>query len=1068
VTLLTRGTDDWLQAIGVAFVGVILVMSLIAPAAAAAEPSADVTFVESQIATETTWTPADGPYRVIQDIEIAPGATLTVEPGTKIEFAEDITVTVSGSLQARGTATRPVEITRSDGAAADRRWASLEYNGTARSTLRLRNTTLRGGSAGITVASDAGTVEIVDSRLRDFTSAGLAIDETTAAPPITVRRTAFRDIGSHAIQASPNAGTTDRVSLTATPDTTDDAAEHTFAYQPGVGVSLDSIQLDYRSDGSVAAVGADSIERIGLDRNRNGSIERSFADSVASVSSTDSQLQIALSESVHVPDDGQLIVEYEDAVNPTTRGIYPVAVTLQKGGISQIAAGVEAPFVVGDVTSPAEGSPEAEQPTTRVKGLTVVDSAFSEVDGSGIFVAADRARRFQASRNRIDGVDGSGVVVRAEESESYFWYNTITAANDGIRIGTRTATSMTAHGNRIHNSRTGIRVRQSETDSYRTGDITLRENTLTKNAVHGIGISTRSLELAVDLSNNTVRENGRDGVHVFGWILRRGEISGNEVADNGHDGIAIDGTVVSKLSLYDNTIRDNSADGVAIRTDAAARALDVHNNTVKNSGEHGVTVQSDLLVHGSTVSENQLTNNAGAGLVVSSPITHRGNLSVANNVIAANTYGMVLRGVMETTVRDNDIVFNTNRFADPVEMPDVQPGTGSYVAEGAAGVIVNQAQSDVPLSELVSDPAITEDLRAVRLWEGTVAVLRTDGPSETRTAERSALTLRRVSGDIPTGIRVAKTGSANRSYQFTDNGLYGQDRGLTVDIAPFITANTTALIIPESSRTVHAESNYWGSRRGPYHSSILPEGDGNLVVTKRGWVDFVPFRETAPDAEYTRPTATIDTPMNPRPGDDIRLSASDSASEQGSIARYRFSVNGDAQSVTDRPTDSFEMPDEPVEVSLVVEDNLGIDSNTTSITIEPGTATTTATPASAAAETGTSPTPSTATTPGETPPPADSAPTLLGSLNSIWGILGGVFYLLALVFGGYGMALTVTNRSPPVDGLQIQALAGVGVLIWIVAGFIGAGPLLTVGIAAAVAWGALTGAAYLIATRGLV
>jgi len=1050
-------TDSRSQTVLAAFVGAMVVLSMSAPVAAAATTTdPGVTFVESGITTDTTWTPDDGPYRVIQDIEIAPGATLTVAPGTTVELAEDITVSVSGSLRTNGTATRPVEITRAEGAAADRRWGSLRYNGTERSSIRLRHTTLVGGTTGVTVASSDGSVAVVDSTIRDFTTAGLAVTETTAAPSIIVRRSTFRTIGDHAIQASPSAGATDRVSLTAAPDTIGTNADHTLALQPGVGVSTDSIALEYSSDGSVASVDGDSIERIGLDRNRDGSLERSFSESVNSVSSTDSRLEISLSESVEIPSDGQLIVEYDDAVNPSTRGIYPVAVQLRERSVPQLSSGVEAPFVVGGVTSPTElargpeptvvavGDPptvvyrrDANQPATRVRGLAVLGSTFSGIEGVGVFVAADRVSRIQVSRNRIDDVDGSGIDVRAERSESYVLGNEITAAGDGIRVTTSGAASVTATGNRIRDARTGIRVRQLGTDSLAGGEIMLRRNRLTDNAVHGVGIDTDSLELAVDAANNTVGENGRDGISVSGWRVQGGEFRDNELVGNGDA-------------------------GVSIRTDAVARGLDVHNNTITDSGGHGLELRSDLLVYGTDLTDNRLTNNAGAGLVVSSPLTHRSNLSIANNVVAANTYGMVLRGVMGTTVRDNDIVFNTNRFADPVRMAGVEPGTGSYVAEGEAGVILDQENSEIPLSDLVSDPAIDDQLEAVRVGDGIVAVLRTDGPASTRSVDATAVTIRGVSGDIRTGIRIPETGSANSSYRFTENGIYGQDRGLTVDVAPFITANTTALILTERTRTVHAESNYWGEPGGPYHSSILPDGEGNAVVTTQGWVDFIPFRDTPSGTEYTRPTAVIDAPTNPRPGEDVRLSGGDSTSTQGSIVRYRYRINGTAQPGRDRQTYTFEMPEQRVTAGLIVEDDFGIESNSTSVAVEPGTppASTTST-ALPATETAT-PTP-----PASTSPPSGSGPTLLGSLGSVWGLLGGVCYLLALGFGLYGMALTVTNRSPSVDGLRIQGLAGLGIVLWIGGGVVGSSPLLTVGIGAAVVWVLLTGAAYVVATRGV-
>ena len=1023
----------------IAFVGAILVVSAVAPAAGAVTDPG-ITFVESDVTTDTTWTPADGPYRIIRDVEVDPGATLTVAPGTSIEIAEDITVTVSGSLRTNGTAARPVAITRSSGAAAERRWETLRYNGTTGSVLDLRHTTIAGGDAGITVASDDGRVRVVDSTVRDFTTAGVAVTGTTATPPIAVRRSTFRGIGGHAIRASPGAGTVDRVSLRATPDAIGETADHTLELEPGVGVSFDSIRLSYASDGSVASVGAGSIERIGLDRNRNGSIDRSFAGSVASVSSTDSRLEISLSESVEIPSDGRLIVEYDDAVNPTTRGIYPVAVRLRDGGLERLATGVEAAFVVGSVVSPTDAAVDPDQPTTRVRGLAVLESTFRGIDGAGVFVAADRVRRLQASRNRIDGVGADGISVRAEESETYFLGNEITGVADGIRIAASDETTVTADRNRIRNARTGIRLRQSGTDSLADGTLALRRNRLTDNRVHGVGIDTDSLELTVDAANNSVGDNGRDGISVSGWRVRGGRIRDNDVVGN-------------------------AAAGVSVRTDAGTRGVAVRNNTLADNGGHGLELRSELVVYGVSVADNRLTNNAGAGLVVSSPVTHRANLSVASNVVAANAYGIVLRGVFGTTVRDNEVVFNTNRFADPVALPDVEPGTAGYVAEGAAGAIVDRGDSEIPLEELVSDPDVDAQLEAVTLGDGLVAVLRTDEAASTRSVDAAAVRIRGATDDVPTGIRIPKTGPTNDSYRFTDNGIYGHERGLTVDVAPLVTTNTTAVVLTEPTRTVDAESNYWGSAHGPYHSSILPAGEGNAVVTRRGWVDFVPFRATPAGPEYARPTAALDVPPTPVSGSEVGVSGAGSTAAQGSVARYRFRIDGDRLPATDGAAYRFGMPNRSVDVALVVEDSLGIDSAVATATIRPGTATpaSTPTPQPATATPGVTP----SSTPTRTPEP-EPEPTLLGSLGSIPGLVGGVCYLLALAVGAYGVTLTITNRSPPVEGLQVQGLAGLGVVIWIVAGLVGGGPLLAVGLAGAALWVALTGVAYVIVTRGLL
>jgi hypothetical protein len=225
----------------------------------------------------------------------------------------------------------------------------------------------------------------------------------------------------------------------------------------------------------------------------------------------------------------------------------------------------------------------------------------------------------------------------------------------------------------------------------------------------------------------------------------------------------------------------------------------------------------------------------------------------------------------------------------------------------------------------------------------------------------------------------------------------------------------------------------------------------------------VPFRDTPAGPEYTRPTAAIDAPTTAQPGGDVRVSGSGSTSAQGSIARYRYRIGGTARPAGDRPAYTVEMPDRRVDVALAVEGTLGIESNVTTVTIDPGAQT-----PSTAQPTATATGVTTATTPDSTPLPTDSEPTLLGSLGSIWGLLGGVCYLLSLVLGIYGIALTVTNRSPPVEGVWIQALAGLGILIWITAGWVGSSRLLTVGVAATGAWIGLTGVAYVTVTRGLL
>lgn len=65
------------------------------------------------ITTDTTWTGSNLPMRIMDSLVIAPGATLTLEAGTKILFHAGAGMTVCGRLITKGTTTHPV-VMRSD------------------------------------------------------------------------------------------------------------------------------------------------------------------------------------------------------------------------------------------------------------------------------------------------------------------------------------------------------------------------------------------------------------------------------------------------------------------------------------------------------------------------------------------------------------------------------------------------------------------------------------------------------------------------------------------------------------------------------------------------------------------------------------------------------------------------------------------------------------------------------------------------------------------------------------------------------------------------------------------
>ena len=76
------------------------ILSLFSVAAAEVQVAGDV--------ETTTWTAAEGPYRVVGEITVPYGHVLTIEAGTQVLFDEAEFFTVRGAIHALGTATDSV------------------------------------------------------------------------------------------------------------------------------------------------------------------------------------------------------------------------------------------------------------------------------------------------------------------------------------------------------------------------------------------------------------------------------------------------------------------------------------------------------------------------------------------------------------------------------------------------------------------------------------------------------------------------------------------------------------------------------------------------------------------------------------------------------------------------------------------------------------------------------------------------------------------------------------------------------------------------------------------------
>jgi hypothetical protein len=480
---------------------VVLAVGTAAPVVGSATHSTanSPTYISSDIATDTTWTPENGPYILTSDIHIKSDATLTIHPGTVVQVAEETSLTVRGSLQANGTTSAPIKVTTARPSPTAGAWDTIRYEGGTESKLHLRNTTVQYAKSGLTLSSGKGEVSVTDSRLQTHVRAGIRTADSTRTPTLQVTNSRISDTqyAGIALEATGNdpyldAAKNIQIRGTTIQNTGTYGMRIRAKHVAGIDV-IDASIGGFKSSGISLDTGPKTT---GTPSERNQHIrntritdttisnDRGAGISLASAHTTD----ITLSRNTVQNVDGNGI--------QILRTFSVDQVTIASNSISNTNNGV---YI---------NHHKLDGPIQTVS-LDITGNTLQRNSKYGLRVSTDHAaiETFNLRHNSFtaNGYDGARVTTPVLDNTAIVENTARNNGGTGIQFTSGAATDVTINANRFKgNQQDGLLVSAADTMS----DVTITENHALDNDAVGITVahSTPAAD-QIRLSNNTVAGN---------------------------------------------------------------------------------------------------------------------------------------------------------------------------------------------------------------------------------------------------------------------------------------------------------------------------------------------------------------------------------------------------------------------------------------------------------------------------------------------------------------------------------------------------------------------------------